>query len=146
MGAFFEFPKKRRPIVFARYVCAIKLTYLASYSTLLKRLLLKFHLPIQYSWIMGSKPLMNGYHNPLCLIPNNKSKAWVVQKFGGTSVGKFAELIADDIVKFAPNEYLARMTFLVTKITIRFNIQNNRIAIVCSARSNDTKAEGTTNR
>ncbi|CBY01138.1 hypothetical protein IAQ61_012020 [Plenodomus lingam] len=50
---------------------------------------------------------------------------WVVLKFGGTSVGKFAENIAD-IVK-AGN-------------------QDSRAAIVCSARSNNTKLEGTTNR
>ncbi|KAF1957439.1 aspartate kinase [Byssothecium circinans] len=50
---------------------------------------------------------------------------WQVLKFGGTSVGKFAENIAD-IVK----------TGLLT----------HRTAIVCSARSNNTKVEGTTNR
>lgn len=50
---------------------------------------------------------------------------WVVLKFGGTSVGKFAENIAD-IVK-AGN-------------------QTDRAAIVCSARSTKNKTEGTTNR
>lgn len=50
---------------------------------------------------------------------------WVVLKFGGTSVGKFPDNIAD-IVK-AGNE-------------------TNRAAIVCSARSSNTKLEGTTNR
>lgn len=49
----------------------------------------------------------------------------VVQKYGGTSVGKFAEGIAD-IVKNA--------------------LVKNRIAVVCSARSSHTKLEGTTNR
>ncbi|KAK5107334.1 hypothetical protein LTR62_001389 [Meristemomyces frigidus] len=54
---------------------------------------------------------------------------WVVQKFGGTSVGKFGVEIAEGIV-------LAGLK------------QNNgqRIAVVCSARSTGTKAEGTTNR
>ncbi|KAK3116327.1 hypothetical protein LTR53_003454 [Teratosphaeriaceae sp. CCFEE 6253] len=51
---------------------------------------------------------------------------WVVQKFGGTSVGKFAGKIAEDIV-------LA-------------GLKDQRIAVVCSARSTGTKAEGTTNR
>ncbi|CCM05100.1 uncharacterized protein FIBRA_07307 [Fibroporia radiculosa] len=50
---------------------------------------------------------------------------WLVQKFGGTSVGKFAVKIADDIV----SEYL----------------DQHKIAIVCSARSGSTKALGTTN-
>ncbi|WPG97911.1 Hypothetical protein R9X50_00069400 [Acrodontium crateriforme] len=51
---------------------------------------------------------------------------WVVQKFGGTSVGKFAVKIAEDIVAVGAKE--------------------QRIAIVCSARSTNTKSEGTTNR
>ncbi|KAF1811909.1 aspartate kinase-like protein [Eremomyces bilateralis CBS 781.70] len=50
---------------------------------------------------------------------------WVVQKFGGTSVGKCALNIAD---------------------IARDGLAKNRIAVVCSARSNNTKAEGTTNR
>lgn len=51
---------------------------------------------------------------------------WVVQKFGGTSVGKFGSKIAEDIV----------MQGLATA----------RLAVVCSARSTNTKSEGTTNR
>lgn len=51
---------------------------------------------------------------------------WIVQKFGGTSVGKFPENIVDDIVK----EY--------SKL--------HRVAVVCSARSSNTKSEGTTSR
>ncbi|EUC44105.1 hypothetical protein COCMIDRAFT_38000 [Bipolaris oryzae ATCC 44560] len=50
---------------------------------------------------------------------------WVVLKFGGTSVGKFPENIAD---------------------IVKAGLQTNRAAIVCSARSNNTKLEGTTNR
>lgn len=55
-----------------------------------------------------------------------KNKGWVIQKFGGTSVGKFPEKIVDDIVKEFAKE--------------------NRVAIVCSARSSHTKSEGTTSR
>lgn len=29
----------------------------------------------------------------------NGRESWIVQKFGGTSVGKFADKIAEDIVK-----------------------------------------------
>ncbi|KAI6816140.1 hypothetical protein KC340_g15183, partial [Hortaea werneckii] len=54
---------------------------------------------------------------------------WVVQKFGGTSVGKFPTKIAEDIVLAGLNPP-----------------HNQRIAVVCSARSTGTKAEGTTNR
>lgn len=51
---------------------------------------------------------------------------WVVQKFGGTSVGKFPEKIVDDVVSMY--------------------INSNKIAVVCSARSSNTKSEGTTSR
>ncbi|KAB8349566.1 hypothetical protein FH972_023589 [Carpinus fangiana] len=55
-----------------------------------------------------------------------RGSGWIVQKFGGTSVGKFPRTIARDIVSAG--------------------LHNNRIAIVCSARSTQTKSEGTTNR
>jgi hypothetical protein len=35
-------------------------------------------------------------------IRRNSQKGWVVQKFGGTSVGKFAGNIAEDIVRYVP--------------------------------------------
>jgi len=54
------------------------------------------------------------------------SNGWIVQKFGGTSVGKFPEKIADDIVKLYSNDH--------------------KVAVVCSARSSNTKSEGTTSR
>ncbi|KAF9067065.1 Aspartate/glutamate/uridylate kinase [Rhodocollybia butyracea] len=50
---------------------------------------------------------------------------WLVQKFGGTSVGKFPVQIAKEIV----SKY----------------IDSNKVALVCSARSGTTKALGTTN-
>lgn len=54
------------------------------------------------------------------------SLGWVVQKFGGTSVGKFSDNIVEDIVKESSRQ--------------------NRVAVVCSARSSHTKSEGTTSR
>ncbi|KAL1302555.1 hypothetical protein AAFC00_002937 [Neodothiora populina] len=72
---------------------------------------------------------MNGFEQS---IPHQQEKNlpgggnWVVQKFGGTSVGKFAVEIARDIVLASLGE--------------------NRVAVVCSARSTYTKSEGTTNR
>ncbi|KAF9226234.1 aspartate kinase [Gyrodon lividus] len=53
------------------------------------------------------------------------SARWLVQKFGGTSVGKFSVQIAKNIV----SSY----------------VDQHKVAIVCSARSGSTKALGTTN-
>lgn len=57
---------------------------------------------------------------------SSSSNGWVIQKFGGTSVGKFPEDIVDNIVKVYSKNY--------------------RVAVVCSARSSNTKSEGTTSR
>ncbi|KAF2026631.1 aspartate kinase [Setomelanomma holmii] len=71
----------------------------------------------------------NGYKHSSERIAHTEEKhlpgGWVVLKFGGTSVGKFAENIAG---------------------IVRAGLKDNRAAIVCSARSNNTKLEGTTNR
>lgn len=56
---------------------------------------------------------------------SKSTKDWVVQKYGGTSIGKFPEEIANIIC----NE-----------------LKRNRLAIVCSARSSGIKAEGTTTK
>ncbi|KAG0326232.1 Aspartokinase [Dissophora globulifera] len=53
-------------------------------------------------------------------------KPWLVQKFGGTSIGKFIEVITGTIVQ----------SYLPT----------NRVVVVCSARSSESKSLGTTNR
>lgn len=50
---------------------------------------------------MGSEVLVNGHHSPPNLLYNDNSKPWIVQKFGGTSVGKFPHEIADKIVRYA---------------------------------------------
>ena len=57
---------------------------------------------------------------------NDSHKSWVVQKFGGTSVGKVPTEIAEDIIKQ--------------------HLLQHRVVVVCSAISSDTKADGTTNR
>ena len=36
----------------------------------------------------------------LDFLRNDPKKKWVVQKFGGTSVGKFADRVVDDVVKY----------------------------------------------
>lgn len=60
------------------------------------------------------------------LCRNHPEKSWVVQKYGGTSIGKVPVEIAEDIVKQ--------------------HLSNHQVAVVCSARSSDTKLHGTTNR
>ncbi|KAI9887775.1 MAG: Aspartokinase [Watsoniomyces obsoletus] len=65
--------------------------------------------------------LTNGHHPT-----PPPSERWIVQKFGGTSLGKYAVSIAENIIKAASPRH--------------------RVAVVCSARSSSSKAEGTTNR
>jgi hypothetical protein len=43
--------------------------------------------------------IVNGTH-PTPRRKNDNPRGWVVQKFGGTSVGKFAGNIAEDIVRY----------------------------------------------
>ncbi|KAI9487008.1 MAG: Aspartate/glutamate/uridylate kinase [Benjaminiella poitrasii] len=62
----------------------------------------------------------------ISLKSNPDNLPWVVQKYGGTSVGLFLNEIADTIIP----------TY----------IETNRLVIVCSARSDGTKAKGTTNK
>ncbi|KAI2621571.1 aspartate kinase [Xylaria nigripes] len=57
---------------------------------------------------------------------NADAQSWIVQKFGGTSVGKFPFNIARDIV--------------------RPSLTSNKIVVVCSALSAGKKATGTTSR
>ncbi|CAG86057.2 DEHA2C07282p [Debaryomyces hansenii CBS767] len=68
----------------------------------------------------------SSYNSVLDFKKVNKASNWIIQKFGGTSVGKFPENIVDDIAKVFS--------------------QQNRVAVVCSARSSNTKSEGTTSR
>ncbi|KAG7195181.1 Aspartokinase [Scheffersomyces spartinae] len=73
-----------------------------------------------------SPALSAASYNSVTDLKGIRSPGWVVQKFGGTSVGKFPENIVDKIVKVFSKE--------------------NRVAVVCSARSSYTKNEGTTLR
>ncbi|QSZ35413.1 hypothetical protein DSL72_008283 [Monilinia vaccinii-corymbosi] len=78
---------------------------------------------------MMTEAQCSGNHDASPLISNatvDSHRSWVVQKFGGTSVGKFAVNIAEDIV--------------------RASLKDHRIAVVCSARSTGKKIEGTTSR
>src|SRR6266566_4712432 len=80
------------------------------------------------------------------IVPEAK---WLVQKYGGTSVGKFASQIAENIVPYA--QFLTLCPPI--KITLKIFLVNPcsdyldryKLVIVCSARSGSTKALGTTN-
>lgn len=85
-------------------------------------------------------PLTNGHHDKTLtngispvkepqtkvLRRNSLSKPWVIQKFGGTSIGKVPEVIVEGIISQC--------------------LGNRRVVAVCSARSSETKTAGTTNR
>jgi aspartate kinase len=73
---------------------------------------------------------------------------WVVQKYGGTSVGKFAAQIAENIVPYAKASFSLprfRTNGRRTSETPSDYLDRYRLAIVCSARSGSTKSLGTTN-
>ena len=69
----------------------------------------------------------------------------VLFKFGGTVVGKFAPEIAR--ICLYMSALLLRQLASLNSLFFRSSVfQKQNVAIVCSARSGKTKAEGTTNR
>ena len=83
------------------------------------------------------------------LVKNASPNGWVVQKFGGTSVGKFPDKIAEDIVRYVKT--LLKDGAEEEKLTGRYDecrthVEHNRLVVVCSARSTGKKATGTTSR
>lgn len=42
---------------------------------------------------------MNGANGHL-MRGNDPKRGWIIQKFGGTSIGKFADKIAEDVVRW----------------------------------------------
>lgn len=73
-----------------------------------------------------SPPLSAASYNSVIDLKQLQTPGWIIQKFGGTSVGKFPEKIVENVVK----QYAL----------------HHRVAVVCSARSSHTKSEGTTSR
>jgi aspartate kinase len=69
-------------------------------------------------------------------------ESWIVQKYGGTSVGKLLETIVGEIVPYATSLYRARISPEIYYFSSY--IPQGRLAIVCSARSGSTKSTGTT--
>jgi aspartate kinase len=83
------------------------------------------------------QPLSDSHEKEL---PNGTT--WIVQKFGGTSLGKFAATIAEDIVLYVcPTTSDSSQTD-----RNRPGLKQHRVAVVCSARSSKSKSDGTTNR
>lgn len=78
------------------------------------------------------------------LSPHEIAETYVVQKFGGTSVGKYALNIVDDIVRsVSPSTAFT----VVGSINLhRPTASVGKVVVVCSARSSSSKIEGTTNR
>ncbi|CAO3685129.1 unnamed protein product [Umbelopsis ramanniana] len=79
---------------------------------------------------------------------NIEDLPWVVQKYGGTSVGKFLDEISTNIVH---NGLGSKDIGIVLSIIAGWDdagtyMNTNRVIVVCSARSGETKAKGTTNR
>lgn len=68
-----------------------------------------------------------------------------MQKFGGTSVGKFAAKIAETIIPYVSVIFLQVNCMVSHKMSSRTYLDQHRVVIVCSARSGSTKALGTTN-
>ncbi|EEY18061.1 aspartokinase [Verticillium alfalfae VaMs.102] len=76
------------------------------------------------------------------LTGNASNYGWVVQKFGGTSVGKFP-----DKVSLSPSSHnLSLRLQPIAKDIVKANLSEHRVVVVCSARSTGKKAEGTTSR
>ncbi len=61
------------------------------------------------------------------------SVPWVVQKYGGTSVGKSLDSITQIV------EYVPVPTYALFDLCLQVLYPNSRVALVCSARSSHTK-------
>jgi aspartate kinase len=92
----------------------------------------------------------NSLPNGLCSVsqPNGfidtPGEKWLVQKFGGTSVGKFPLNIVDNVVR---RVIFIALCYQSSALTFsRPSLSHGRVAVVCSARSSSSKADGTTNR
>lgn len=48
---------------------------------------------------MGSLREVDGDYTPQPILCNNTIKPWIVKKYGGTSIGKFADSVTDDITR-----------------------------------------------
>ena len=77
---------------------------------------------------------------------NRTEQIWIVQKYGGTSIGKFAKSIANEIVPYVSSVECPTIVANTSITSKRATIRKFRVAIVCSARSNNSKGGGTTSR
>jgi aspartate kinase len=84
---------------------------------------------------------------------NESPNGWIVQKFGGTSVGKFPDKIAEDIIRYETCYTRPLVRLYETLLTSpsrhpshRPYLEQHKIVVVCSARSTGKKVTGTTSR
>ena len=64
---------------------------------------------------MGSEALLYGHYDHTLdtarLVRNDSPGKWIVQKFGGTSLGKFADRVAEDIVRCGGSQPLIKPSY-----------------------------------
>lgn len=67
---------------------------------------------------MGSTVLINGdcHKQALRQYPNDPNQSWVIQKFGGTSVGKFSNNLVEEIVRSGQLRLTGTHTLQLTQI------------------------------
>ena len=53
---------------------------------------------------------------------NCTEQSWIVQKFGGTSIGKFARSIANEIVPYVKELSYVRQALTVANTSITFKV------------------------
>lgn len=85
------------------------------------------------------------------LVQNASSNGWIIQKFGGTSVGKFPDKIAEDIIRYDIHHLNMHRLCSITNraglsLGARSYIDEHKVVVVCSARSTGKKVTGTTSR
>jgi aspartate kinase len=81
------------------------------------------------------------------MVQNASPNGWVVQKFGGTSVGKFPDQIAEQVIRYE-RAYKKGPTLrrFILIIRVRPWLDSHKLVVVCSARSTGKKVTGTTSR
>lgn len=80
------------------------------------------------------------------MVRNASPRGWIVQKFGGTSVGKFPDKIAEDIIRYETHENIHDRILLTRVMYVRPWLGDHKLVVVCSARSTGKKVTGTTSR
>lgn len=157
-GSSVDFPhlfvqfKKRSPV--SRLCSQPTIRHVGGFRSIQSHIhcLLYVHLSFSYAFlafitaVMSLDRLPNGLQS-VCQANGfieTSGTEWLVQKFGGTSIGKFPLDIVENVVRRVTSLICAAKFIPLT--TFRPSLSHGRVAIVCSARSSKSKSEGTTNR